>query len=182
MVLLTLDYKALPQDLKNVVQGRAQFLDGKAVTLRFKPFLEVFHLSKLLLPGVQIQIDMYFNAPALWTIRWDGASTLRLTEADVKVRLFLSQVRVTPSVYREIMTSLKGGRVATYPTVRGEIRTYSHPNDNRHFECSNPFHSKLPNRLVVVLLKQAAFNGTITDQSVQFWKIQSGFHQTIGER
>jgi len=61
---------------------------------------------------------------------------------------------VTPSVYREIMSSMKSGRVVTYPTVRGEIRTYSHPNDNRHFECSNPFHNQLPNRLVVVLLNK----------------------------
>jgi len=164
------NYADLPQDLKNLVQGRLQFLDGDAVTLRFKPYLEVFYLSKLLVPGVQIQIDMYFNAPAMWTIRWAGASTLRLTEADVNVRLFLAQVRVTPSVYREIMTNMKSGRVVTYPTVRGEIRTYSHPNDNRHFEGSNPFHNHLPNRLVVLLLKQAAFNGTITESPFNFGK------------
>ena len=40
------DYKALPQDLKNIVQGQLQFIGGKKVTLRFKPYLEVFHLSK----------------------------------------------------------------------------------------------------------------------------------------
>jgi len=68
------------------------------------------------------------------------------------------------------MTSMKGGRVATYPTVRGEIRTYSHPTDNRHFECSNPFHNKLPNRLVVALVKQTAFNGTITINPFSFEK------------
>jgi len=90
------DYKALSQDLKNLVQGRVQFLGGKRVTLRFKRYLEVFHLSKLLVPGVKIQIEMYFNSPAMWTVRWDGANTLRLTEADVNVRLYLSQVRVTP--------------------------------------------------------------------------------------
>ena len=85
---------------------------------------------------------MYFNEPAIWTIRWDGARTLRLTQADVSVRLFLAQVRVTPSVYREIVDDMKdAGKIATYPTVRGEIHTYSHPNDNRHFECNNPFHS-----------------------------------------
>jgi len=156
------DYKALPQDVKNMALGRVQFLGGKAVTLRFKPYLEVFHLSKLLVPGVQIGIDMYFNAPQMRTIQWAGADTLRLTEADVKVRLFLSQVRVTPSMYREIMSDMQGGKVVTYPTVRGEIRTYSHATDNLHFECSNPFHNKLPNRLVVVLMKQTAFNGTVT--------------------
>ena len=34
------DYKALPQDLKNMVQSRIQFFGGKRVTLRFKPYLE----------------------------------------------------------------------------------------------------------------------------------------------
>jgi len=63
------DCKALSQDLKNMVLGRVQFLGGKSVTLRFKPYLEVFHLSKLLVPGVQIQMDMYFNAPQMWTIQ-----------------------------------------------------------------------------------------------------------------
>ena len=59
------DYVALDAQHKAEVDGRIQFLDGKAVTMRFKPYLEVFHLSKLLVPGVQIQMDMYFNAPSL---------------------------------------------------------------------------------------------------------------------
>ena len=91
------------------------------MTLRFRPYLEVFHLSELVVPGVQIQIDMYFNSPDMWAIRWDGVRTLRLTQADVNVRLSLAQVRVAPSVHREIAADLKSGKVATYPTVRGEI-------------------------------------------------------------
>ena len=162
------DYTALSNTKKALVDNRTQFLGGKKVTLQFKPYLEVFHLSKLLVPGIQIQIKMYFNSPVVWTMRWDEARTLRLTEADVKVKLYLSQVRVAPSVYREIMSGLKSGKVVTYPTVRGEIRTYSHPNDNRHFECSNPFHNQLPNRLVVALMDQAAFNGDITKNQFTF--------------
>ena len=163
------DYIALSDEQKALVKNRVQFLGGNKVTLRFKPYLEVFHLSKLLVPGVQIQIDMYFNNPNLWTIRWHGASTLRLTQADVDVRLFLAQVRVTSSVYLEIMDDLKsGGKIAAYPTVRGEIQTYSHPNDNRHFECNNPFHSQIPNRVVVALMSQDAFNGDIAHNPFNF--------------
>ena len=139
--------------------------------MRFKPYLEVFHVSTLLVPGVQIQIDTYFNDPNMWTIRWDGARSLRLTQADVNVRLFLAQVRVTPSVHREIVDDMKdAGKIATYPTVRGEIRTYSHPNDKRHFECNNPFHNQIPNRLVVALMDQAAFNGDIAKNPFTFKK------------
>ena len=162
------EHAALSDEKKALVLSRIQFLGGGRVTMRFRPYLEVFHLSKLLIPGVQIQIDMYFNDPILWTIRWDGARSLRLTQADVNVRLFLAQVRVAPSVHRDIANYLKSGKIATYPTVRGEIRTYSHPNDNRHFECSNPFHKQIPDRLVVALMEQAAFNGDVTKNPFSF--------------
>ena len=152
------DYLPLPEDTKIAIQNRVQYLDGKRVTLRFKPFLEVFHLSKLLIPGVQIQMQMYFNNPSLWSVVYGGARSLRLTEADVNVRLFLAQVRVTPSVYRELMESMKTG-IVNYPTVRSEIRTYSHANSERYFECNNPFRNQLPNRVIVGLLRQDAFNG-----------------------
>ena len=47
---------------------------------------------------------------AMWTIRWHGADTLRLTEADVSVRLNLCQVRVTPSVYIGLLSELRQGK------------------------------------------------------------------------
>ena len=85
------------------------------------------------------------------------------------MRLFLAQVRVAPSVDREIVDDMKSdGKIATYPTVRGEIRTYSHPNDNRHFECNNPFHNQILNRLVVALMQQTAFNGDIAMNPFNF--------------
>ena len=65
------------------------------------PHIEVFHLNKLLVPNVQIGIQMYFNPPALWTLRYDGAVNYRLDAADIKVKLYLCQVRLNPSVYRE---------------------------------------------------------------------------------
>ena len=42
------------------------YTDGKRHVLRFTPHIEVFHLNKLLVPGVQIGIQMYFNSPNLF--------------------------------------------------------------------------------------------------------------------
>ena len=86
------------------------------------------------------------------------------------MKLILAQVKVAASIHREIANDMKSEKVATYPTVRGEVRTYSHPNDNRHFECSNPFHNQLPNRVVVLLMKQTAFNGDVTTNPFTFGK------------
>jgi len=40
------DFLPLPEDTKIAIRNRIQYLDGKKVTLRFKPFLEVFCNSK----------------------------------------------------------------------------------------------------------------------------------------
>ena len=58
--------------------------------------------------------------------------------------------------------------------MRGEILTYSQPNDNRHFECNNPFHNQLSNRLIVALIEQTPFNGDIAKNPFAF-KTFNGF-------
>ena len=50
----------------------------------------------------------------------------------------------------------------------GEIRTYSRPNENRHFECNNPFHNQFPKRLIVALMEKATFNGDVTKNLFNF--------------
>lgn len=115
-------------------------------------------------------MEMYLNDPSFWTVRQGDALVLRLTEADIKVRFYVQQVRLQPSVYSEIIMKMNSGKRASFPTVRSAIRTYSHPTDNRHFECDNPFHGQVPNRLVIALLKQTAFNGTITENPFHFGK------------
>lgn len=82
-----------------------------------------------------------------------------LTQEDISVKLHLCQKKVESSVFREIMTQFTGPRKVTYPTVRSEIRTFNHANENQLFECHNPFHNQLPNRVIVALLEQTAFSG-----------------------
>ena len=72
------------------------------------------------------------------------------------------QKKVEPSVYRSLMTQPTGSKKVTYPVVRSEIRTYNHANDSQVFEAHNIFHNQLPNRVVVALLNQTAFNGSVT--------------------
>ena len=60
---------------------------------RFKPYLEVFQLSKLLVPGVQMQIQMYLNSREVWSQKHGGGRhTKDITADDLKITLFLNQV------------------------------------------------------------------------------------------
>ena len=141
------DYEALPEDERNWIKARTKFLDGNRIILRFKPYLEVFHLNKLLVvPGVQIQIQMYLNSHDIWSQTHGGARHIRdLTAEDLKVTLFLCQKTVEPSVYRSLMSQFTGSKKVTYPVVRSEIRTYNHTNDSQVFEAHDIFHNQLPN-------------------------------------
>ena len=132
------DFWALPADEQAWVKSRTKFLNGNRVVVKFKPYLEVFHLSKLLVPGVQIQIQMYLNSPTMWGMKHGGDRELRaLTAEEISVKLFLNQKKVEPSVYRGLMTQFTGPKKVTYPTVRSEIRTYNHANDSQIFEAQH---------------------------------------------
>ena len=54
-----------------------------------------------------------------------------------------------------------GKRVVSYPTVRSEIRTYNIQQNTRHYEITNPFQNRLPNMVVIELVKSTGLNGTI---------------------
>ena len=131
--------------LKSIQLENAKHAGGKSRVLCFVPHIEVFHLSKLLVLQVQIGIQLYFNPPDVWSMQYQGAVTFRLAAEDIKVRLYLCQVRVNPSMYLELMGGLDSGKqMATYPTVRSEIRTYNIQRNTLHVEINNPFQNGYP--------------------------------------
>ena len=128
--------------------------------LRFTLHIEVFHLNKLLVLGVQIGIQMYFNSPSLFLNGVNVAG--RLTQENVKVRMYLCQVRLNPSVYRELMTKMSVNRtIVAYPTARCEIRTFDMQGNQQRYECNNLFQGRIPNRVIVGLMLSEAFNGNV---------------------
>lgn len=161
-------YTALSDSHKAVVAARKIFLGGNRVILRFTPSLEVFRLGRLLRPNVQVQMDMYLNPPAVWTIRHAGAGTLRMTQEDLKARLIVKQVSLDESVETTLRKKYLTGVKSVYPTVCGEVRSFVHPNNSRNFECQNPYGKVIPNRLVIGIIKQTASNGDVTENPFNY--------------
>lgn len=134
----------------------------------FGPHRKVFNLSKLLIPSVQIGIQMYFNPPVLWSMRYKGAKAFRLNAEDIKSNC-ICQVRLDPSVYRELMTEMNNRKnIVTNPMVRSEIRTFNITQNTLRCEISNPFQNRLPNMVVVGLAISMAFNGAIGEYPYTF--------------
>ena len=119
------DFAALPDTQQTVLKHmRAEYGEyaGKTHVLRFKPYIEVFHLSKLLVSGAQMGIQLYFNSPDFFMVRYRGTDTLRLQATDIKVKLLWCQVQVNENLHRDLALKMERG-VVSYPTVRSEIRT-----------------------------------------------------------
>ena len=150
---------------------QSNYTDGKRHVLRFTPHIEVFHLNKLLVL-VQIGIQMYFNSPSLFLNGVNVAG--RLTHNNVKVRMYLCQVRLNPSFYRELMhdmTKMNVNRtIVAYPTVRSENKTFNMQGSQVRYECNNLFQGRIPNRVIVGLVHSDAFNGNVARDPFCFQK------------
>lgn len=146
---------------------QAKYTGGKTHVLRFTPRNDVFHLNKFLVPNVQTGIQLYFNSPDLFL---NGVGVAgRLRDADIKVRMYLCQVRINPSVYRELAGQMEKG-IVVYPTVRSEVRTLSLARGQRQYECINLSQDRIPNRVLIGLVSSEAFNGNVLRDPFCFQK------------
>ena len=174
------DYQNLSKTQQDTIQAMVTEAANYTNTtiLRFKPCLEVFHLNKLLVPGIQIDMNLYFNNPNLFM---NGhANAFRLNPEDVKVRFHMCTVRLNPGVYLKLEKEMSGRVPTTYPVVRSEIRTFNMPATTMRFEESNLFFGRVPNRMVVGMVLTTAFTGTLANDPFAFqkWNLQS-IKQTV---
>ena len=92
-------------------------------------------------------------------------------EGDVKLRFHLCQLRLNETVYRSLSPERHNGKqLATYPTVRSDIRTFSMQGNLACFDIPNLFQNRVPDRLIAVLLDSRAFNGDVTRDPFCFQK------------
>ena len=166
------DHLALPESqrfaLKQMREEYGQYVN-KTHVLRFKPMIEVFHLSKLLVPQVQIGIQLFFNAPEFFTIRYRGTDAMRLNVADVKIRLLLCQVKVNEDVYRDLALKMNKS-IVSYPN-RAKRSADLQPGCHRTpLRDQQPVQNRTPNLIIVGLVEAAAFNGNVQKNPFAFQK------------
>ena len=167
------DWTNLPANHKGalaaMVAETAKYAGGVTHSLVFTLHLEVFHTGKLLVPGIEIKMKFHFNGPTLFLNGVGEAG--RLMEGDVKLRFHLCQLRLNEAVYNSLSTQRHNEeKIATYPTVRSEIRTFSMQGNLVRFDIPNLFQNRIPDRLIVGLLDSRAFNGDVTRDPFCFQK------------
>ena len=167
------NYRALPANQKAALSASksqmTNYTDGKTHLLVFQPHLEAFHTGKALVPQVEIRMRLHFNSPDLFL---NGVGLKgRLTENNIKVKFHLCQLRLNETVYNNFSEARHNERqVASYPTVRSEIRTFSMQGNQARFEANNLFQGRIPDRIIVGMVCKEAFNGNVAFDPFCFQK------------
>ena len=65
------------KNLNGLISETQKYTEGK-VTLFMKPYQEMFHTGKVLVPGMEIKMRLYFNDPDFYT--WSVAGTKKVAK------------------------------------------------------------------------------------------------------
>ena len=142
-----LDYQNLSSNHKSALaQSKAEtvyYHGGARHSLVFQPHLETFHTGEILVPGVEIKLNIHFNSRNLFL---NGVGLAgRLLEDEIKLQFHLCQLRLNEDVYKSLNARRHDNReMATYPTVRGEIRTFNMVSTMTQFDIPNLFQNRMP--------------------------------------
>ena len=164
--------------LRSIITQIDLYLNGTLIspqsdTYHYKAYLEELlnhdREVEVLVPGVEIKMKFHFNSPSVF---FNGVALAgRLHEDDIKIKFHLCQLGLNETVYKSLSTQRHNGKqLATYPTVRSEIRTFSMQNNLTRFEIRDLFQNRVADRLIVGLLDSRAFNGDVTRDPFCFQK------------
>ena len=156
-----------------------KFHSGQVVSLIVHPHLEAFHTGRLLVPGLEMVLELFCNSPDFFIFGTKTSGTgvkrmITLDQTDLKVTLHLCRVSLNPTVYAALQAERKTKRkTAKYPVVRSEIRSFSFDGRTSRFTEDNVFLGKMPDRVIVAMVDSRAFNGDVEWYPFAFQKFGS---------
>ena len=125
--------------------------------LRGNLCIDFFDCSRLLMPGTDINIKLFFNEPKFFLHAANNATEYKLAIEDAE--LYVRRVTVSDSVLNGLHTSLQS-QEAIYPFVRREITSFNIPQGFSSYNQENLFRGQLGQRYFIALVHSTAANGS----------------------
>ena len=155
----------------------SRLLDQNWHTFIIRPHLPPLKTGKCLVPGVQLDFELFLNPNSIYLMGTPNKGTLNakkfpaIHNEDIKVTLQMRKVTLNASFYVRLQKErqmLK--KVVRYPVVRSEIRMFSFDGRTTQWEQDNVFVGRFPDRVMVGLLLSDAFNGDLEGYPYAFQK------------
>ena len=149
-------------------------------TFIIRPHLPPLKTGKCLVPGVQLDFELFLNPNSVYLMGTPNKGTLNdkkfpaIHNEDIKVTLLMRKVTLNASVYNRLQKERQlGKKIVRYPVVRSEIRTFSFDGRTTQWEQDNVFVDRFPDRAMVGLLHSNAFNGDLERNPYAFQSLES---------
>ena len=146
-------------------------------TFIIRPHLPTLKTGKCLVPGVQLDFELFLNPNSVYLMGTPNKGTLNekkfpaIHNDDIKVTLLMRKVTLNASVYVRLQKERQlGKKIVRYPVVRSEIRTFSFDGRTTQWEQDSVFVGRFPDRVIVGLLHSNAFNGDLQRYPFAFEK------------
>ena len=148
-------------------------------TFIIRPHLPPLKTGKCLVPGVQLDFELFLNPNTVYLMGTPNKGTLNdkkfpaIHNEDIKVALLMRKVTLNASVYVRLQKERQlGKKIVRYPVVRSEIRTLSFDGRTTQWEQDNVFVGRFPDRAIVGLLHSNALNGDLERNPYAFQKFR----------
>ena len=152
------------------------FYNKNRVIMHVHPHLDAFRTGRLLVPPVEIKLELFCNAPDVFLFGDKSMSkrSITVTDADLNVKLYLCHLSLNTSMYNTLKAKCQViGQLARYPVVRSKIHTFAFTGDTTKFQKDDVFVGEMPDRMFVGLLDSRGLNGDFEYYPFCFPEIRS---------
>jgi len=157
------------QELKdnNGYTTRLKYIgNSQTVKLYGRLHADLFNSDKMIINGVDINIKLTRTPEAFYLLASTDDTKVRIKILDAT--LFITQVELKPPLLLAHANVLAMKRKAHYPVTHRQIKTFTARSGTQQISINNAFLGPVPDRILKVLVKNAAFVGSASTNPFHF--------------
>jgi hypothetical protein len=157
------------QELKdnNGYTTRLKYIgNSQTVDLYGRLHADLFYSDKMSINGVYMNIKLTRTLEPFYLLAPNDDTKVRIKILDAT--LFITQVELKPPLLLADANVLAMKRKAHYPVNHTQIKTFTASSGTQQISINNAFLGPVPDRILIALLKKAAFVGSASTNSFHF--------------
>ena len=159
------DPHAEGDDINDGLAERGKFIsESKSVEMMGRLHCDIFQQDRYLLNKVDMHIKL-IRSPEQFHLMADGTAIRTIIEDAV---LYVRKVKINPTIVNEHNQKMSAGHLVKYPVRRAVVNTFTISQGSMSVNKDNIIMGQLPRRVVVGLVTNKAFNGTVDENAFNF--------------